>query len=101
MQYRKVPCEARQPTPIWLPDGERLIYAAQNRLPLLDLRRGVSRELLNAGPGRLELAAGGGFGVSAATGHIYLSLDGEPRETSIHELLLRDQKQMNCGEVSR
>jgi TolB protein len=72
-EYTKVPCEAQQPPPVWLPDGRRLVYAAQNRLLLLDLTTGRSRQLLDAGPGRLELAAGGGFAVSAATGHIYIA----------------------------
>jgi Tol biopolymer transport system component len=59
-------------TPVWLPDGRRLLYAVDDRLLLLDTATGRSRELLNAGPARLELAAGGGFSISSA-GYIYLA----------------------------
>lgn len=59
-------------TPVWLPDGRRLLYAADDRLVLLDTGTGRSRDLLNLGPARIELAAGGGFSLSAA-GYIYLA----------------------------
>ena len=59
-------------TPAWLPDGRRRLYAVNDRLLLLDTVTGRSRELLNVGPARLEMAAGGGFGVSSA-GYIYLA----------------------------
>jgi TolB protein len=62
----------RGSTPVWLPDGRRLLYAVNDRLLLLDTSTGRSRELVSVGPARLELAAGGGFGLSSA-GYIYLA----------------------------
>ena len=44
-----------------------------DRLLILDTRTGESRVLLNVAPSRLEMAAGGGFSVAAATGYIYFS----------------------------
>lgn len=64
---------ARGSTPVWLPDGQRLMYAVDDRLLILDVRTGTPRELLNVAPARLEFAAGGGFALSAATGHVYMS----------------------------
>jgi Tol biopolymer transport system component len=71
--FDRVTSDGRQPGPVWLPDGQRIVYAVSNRLMLLDLRTRRSRELLNVGAGRIEPAAGGGFGVSAAAGRIYVA----------------------------
>jgi hypothetical protein len=50
-----------------------LLYAVDSKVMLVDLRTGRSREVLNVGAARLELAAGGGFSVSAATGRLYVA----------------------------
>jgi hypothetical protein len=60
-------------TPVWLPDGQRLLYAVNNRVMLVDLRTSRSRKVLNVGVARLEMAAGGGFSVSPATGRLYVA----------------------------
>jgi Tol biopolymer transport system component len=70
-KYTRVTREGK--TPVWLPDGQRLLYAVNNKVMRVDLRTGGTREVLNAGAARLELAAGGGFSLSAATGRLYVA----------------------------
>ncbi len=72
-KYTRVTSDGTQPTPVWLPDGQRLLYAVSNRVMLVDLRSGRTRELLNVGAARLEAAAGGGFSVSAAAGRLFVA----------------------------
>jgi Tol biopolymer transport system component len=72
-KYTRVTEDGNVPTPVWLPDGQRLLYAVNNKVMIVDLRTRRSRELLNVGAARLEAAAGGGFSVSAATGRLYVA----------------------------
>jgi Tol biopolymer transport system component len=72
-QYTRVTQDGTAPTPVWLPDGQRLLYAVSNTLRLVDLRTLRSHEVLNVGSARLEMAAGGGFSVSATTGRVYVA----------------------------
>jgi len=70
-KYARVTRDGR--TPVWLPDGQRLLYAVDNKVMLIDLRTGRSRQVLDVGVARLEMAAGGGFSVSPATGRLYVA----------------------------
>jgi serine/threonine protein kinase/Tol biopolymer transport system component len=72
-RYTRVTADGTAPTPVWLPDGHRIVYAVSNRVKLVDLRSGRTRELLNVGAARLEAAAGGGFSVSAAAGLLFVA----------------------------
>jgi hypothetical protein len=71
--FSKVTADGAQPTPVWLPDGRRLLYAVANKVMLVELETGHTREILNVGPARLEAAAGGGFSLAATTGFLYFS----------------------------
>jgi hypothetical protein len=72
-RFTRVTADGTAPTPVWLPDGQRIVYAVGNRVKLVDLRSGRTRELLNVGAARLEAAAGGGFSVSAAAGLLFVA----------------------------
>ena len=72
-RFARVTSDGTQPTPVWLPDGQRILYAVNNRLMLVDLRTGRSRRLLDVGNARIEAVAGGGFSVSPSTGRIYVA----------------------------
>jgi len=60
-------------TPRWLSDGRRLLFAADNRVLLVDSVSKVVKELWSFESHRVELPAGGGFGVSPDDRTIYVA----------------------------